>query len=133
MHWLLLVACGGVNTAIDQPDIAVWSHMTAISGLVMVLQAPGTAFLLRGSGVPCWRRRVVLVPATLGLLAIGFVVGLVNLPGATPADYVWLLSFGAICAVLAALVMLLWGVLCVLEDVPRRRAIRHSARDLGLL
>lgn len=133
MHWLLIVACGGVNTALDQPDIAVWSHMAAISGLVMVLQAPGTALFLRGSGVPFWRRRVVLVPATLGLLAIGFVVGLVNLPGATPADYVWLLSFGAICAVLAALVMLLWGLLCVLEDAPRRRAIRQPTRDLGRL
>lgn len=133
MHWLLIVACGGLNTAIDQPDIAIWSHMAAISGLVMVLQAPGTAFFLRGSGIPFWRRRAVLVPAALGLLAIGFVVGIVNLPDFTPASYVGLLTVVAWVAAFTALVSLLWGVLNALGEAPEQRAFQRPPRDLGRL
>jgi len=113
MHWLLIVACGPLDTAIDRPDIAVWSHLTAASGLLMVLQAPGTAWILRGRGAPFWRRRGVLVPAALGALALGFVVGIVTLADGATADYAWLVSVVAVCAVLTALLCLCWGVLYV--------------------
>lgn len=66
MLWLL--ACGPVETAIDAPNLALWGHLALGSSVLMFLQAPVTAYFLRGGNAPLVRSKAVLVPAALGVL-----------------------------------------------------------------
>ncbi len=120
MPWFWLLACGPVNTAIDQPGITLWTHAALASGGVMLLQAPATAFFLRDSGTPCWRRRAVLLPAACGALVIALMVWVVNAAGADPDSALDTLALLALVAVLGALLSLLWGTLYTLAEAPDR-------------
>src|SRR5262245_16263437 len=105
MHWLL--ACGDLDMPIDNtPQLMVWGHMTLYSSAVLFLQAPVMAFFLRSSGTPFWRRKAVLLPASLGLLgglAFWLVVGRGGVDTASD-EVVHALALLAIACVLIALV-----------------------------
>lgn len=130
MPWSWFLACGPINTAIDQPAIALWTHATLASGGVMLLQAPATAFFLRGSGTPFWRRRAVLAPAICGVLAIAFMVWVVNASGADADSALGGLTLLALVAILGTLLSVLWGTLYTLAEAPDR-LMRDGLRAHG--
>ena len=127
MFWLL--ACGPVNTAIDTPDIAVSSHVILGAGLLMVLQGPASAFFLRGSGTPFWRRKLVLVPLVLGLAALAALILIVNLsgPSLTSDPTASQLTLLSVLVGFTAAILLFVGVLYVLAEAPRLLPRRQLA------
>ncbi|HEX6799024.1 MAG TPA: hypothetical protein VF116_15045 [Ktedonobacterales bacterium] len=120
MPWSWFLACGPINTAIDQPAIALWTHATLASGGAMLLQAPATAFFLRGSGTPFWRRRAVLLPALCGVVVIALMVWVVNASGADADSALGTLTLLALVAILGTLLSVLWGTLYTLAEAPDR-------------
>ena len=132
MPWSWFLACGPINTAIDQPAIALWTHATLASGGVMLLQAPATAFFLRGGGTPFWRRRAVLAPAIGGALAIALMLWVVNASGADADSTLGTLTLLALVAILGTLLSVLWGTLYTLAEAPDRLA-REGLRAHGTL
>lgn len=135
MPWSWLLACGPINTAIDQPGIALWAHATLASGGVMLLQAPATAFFLRGSGTPFWRRRAVLLPAMGGALAIALMIWVVRSSTDLGGDStLGALTLLAVVAILGTLLCLLWGTLYALAEAPdrlTREGLRADATRTG--
>lgn len=120
MPWSWFLACGPINTTIDQPAIALWTHASLASGGILLLQAPATAFFLHGSGTPFWRRRAVLLPAVCGALFIALMLWVVNATGTDADSALGTLTLLALVAILGTLLSVLWGALYTLAEAPDR-------------